>query len=110
MNDPDVCSRCGGPDPLHACTQSWAPEAAGREIGRIVRASRPLIVQLPRDRWPDGLRTVPATPEMIADPTLGACMRMRDGCIELGPWRSFYQGYVCEACLRADQAQLANGE
>jgi len=47
---------------------------------------------------------------MIADPTLGACMRMRDGCIELGPWRSFYQGYVCEACLRADQAQLANGE
>lgn len=50
------------------------------------------------------------TPQMIADPSLGACKRMREGCIELGPWRPFYQGYVCDACLRADRAQLANGE
>lgn len=70
--------------------------------------------------WPDPgeafnsicppLRTVPATPEMIADPSLGACKRMRDGCGELGPWRPFYQGYVCDPCLNADRAQLANGE
>lgn len=50
------------------------------------------------------------TAEMIADPSLGACRRMRDGCIELGPYRPFYRGYVCDACLEADRAQLADGE
>lgn len=43
---------------------------------------------------------------MIADPSLGACRRMREGCGELGPWRPFYQGYVCEECLRADQEDV----
>ena len=42
------------------------------------------------------------TAEMLADPTLGACRRMREGCGELGPYRPFYQGYVCEGCLRRD--------
>lgn len=49
------------------------------------------------------------TPEMIANPNLGACSRMREGCIELGPWRPFYQRYVCHACLRADQADVRDG-
>jgi hypothetical protein len=48
--------------------------------------------------------------EMLGNTSLGACKRMREGCIELGPWLPFYGGYVCGACLRADQAQLANGE
>ena len=67
--------------------------------------------------WPDADEAFSATcpplectPEMIADPTLGACKRMREGCIELGPWLPYYQGYVCGACLRADQAQVTNGE
>jgi hypothetical protein len=46
---------------------------------------------------------------MIADPNLGACARMREGCIELGPWRPFYQRYVCDACLSADQADVRAG-
>ena len=50
-----------------------------------------------------------ATPEMIADPSLGACLAMREGCIELGPWRPFYQGYVCDPCLAADEADVLGG-
>ena len=46
------------------------------------------------------------TPEMIADPALGACRRMREGCGELGPWMPFYQGYVCAECLAADSADV----
>lgn len=46
---------------------------------------------------------------MIADPSLGACRRNREGCIELGLWRPFYAGHVCEACLRADQADIRAG-
>lgn len=42
----------------------------------------------------------------IADPSLGCCKRMRQGCGELGPWRPFYQGYVCEECLSADEADV----
>lgn len=42
------------------------------------------------------------TSAMLADPTLGACRRMREGCGELGPYRPFYQGYVCAECLDAD--------
>jgi len=49
------------------------------------------------------------TTEIIADPSLGCCSRMRDGCIELGPWLPFYQGYVCGRCLRADQADVRAG-
>jgi hypothetical protein len=44
--------------------------------------------------------------QMLADSSLGACRRNREGCIELGPWRPFYQGYVCDACLHADQDDL----
>lgn len=51
-----------------------------------------------------------ATPEMVANPSLGACKRMREGCIELGPWFPFYKGYVCGACMRADQRDLENGK
>lgn len=66
---------------------------------------------------PDGLQVFPddavipdhCTPEMIADPSLGACKRMREGCIELGPWMPFYRGFVCGACLRADQADIREG-
>lgn len=50
--------------------------------------------------------TRPATPAEIADPRLGACRRMRPGCAELGPWRPFYEGYVCGNCLSADQADV----
>ena len=46
------------------------------------------------------------TPAMLADPSLGACRRMRPGCTELGPWRPFYRGYVCGTCLSADQADV----
>ena len=49
------------------------------------------------------------TPEMLADPSLGACARMRKGCGELGPWRPFYQRYVCEECVTADQADVGRG-
>lgn len=49
------------------------------------------------------------TPEMIADPAMGACKRMREGCIELGLWRPFYKGYVCDACMRADDADVSAG-
>jgi hypothetical protein len=52
---------------------------------------------------------VKPTAEMLADPTLGACSRMREGCGELGRWRPFYQGYVCEECLGADQADVQQG-
>ena len=47
--------------------------------------------------------------EMIADPSLGSCPRNREGCIDLGPWRPFYQGYVCEPCLKADQEDVRAG-
>jgi len=43
---------------------------------------------------------------MLADPSLGACKRNRPGCTELGPWYPFYQGYVCDACLETDRADL----
>lgn len=49
------------------------------------------------------------TPAMIADPSLGACKRMRPGCAELGPWLPAYQGYVCGACLAADRACVQAG-
>lgn len=49
------------------------------------------------------------TPEMLADSSLGACKRMREGCGELGSWRPFYQGYVCEECITADQADVRRG-
>lgn len=49
-----------------------------------------------------------ATPEMIADPSLGACARMRDGCGELGPYRPFYKRYVCDECVQADAADLVD--
>ena len=42
-------------------------------------------------------------PEMLADPSLGACCRMREGCGELGPYKPLYQSYVCAECLKADQ-------
>ena len=32
---------------MHDCTEPWTPEAAGRELGRLRRASLPLIVPLP---------------------------------------------------------------
>lgn len=49
------------------------------------------------------------TPAMIADPSLGSCRRAREDCGELGPWRPFYQGYVCAECLHSDQEDvLAN--
>lgn len=51
---------------------------------------------------------MPATPEMIADPDLGSCHAGRDGCEELGPWRPFYQTYVCEVCLQLDQQDILN--
>ena len=47
--------------------------------------------------------------EMLGDPSLGACKRMREGCIELGPWKPFYSGYVCGACVQADQEDIGNG-
>jgi len=50
------------------------------------------------------------TPEMLADPALGACCRMREGCGELGPYRPFYQSYVCAECLQADVDDLARNE
>ena len=46
---------------------------------------------------------------MIADPGMGACRRMREGCWELGAWLPFYRGYVCGACVEADQADVGNG-
>jgi hypothetical protein len=46
------------------------------------------------------------TPEMIADPALGTCKRMRPGCGELGEYKPFYQGYVCKECLAADSADV----
>jgi hypothetical protein len=54
---------------------------------------------------------LPTTPgptlAMLADPSLGACRAFRPGvCGELGPWRPFYQGYVCDPCLRADEADI----
>jgi hypothetical protein len=49
------------------------------------------------------------TAAMLADPSLGACSRMRPGCGELGPWRPFYRTYVCEECLTADQADVRAG-
>jgi hypothetical protein len=52
----------------------------------------------------------PPTPEMLADPTLGACCRMREGCGELGPYKPFYQSYICAECLKADQDDLDRGE
>ena len=48
------------------------------------------------------------TPEMLADPALGACRRMRQGCGELGPYMPFYQGYVCKECLAADSDDVKN--
>lgn len=47
------------------------------------------------------------TPEMIADPALGACAAGRPGCIELGAWKPFYSAYVCRACIAADRACIA---
>ena len=35
---------------MHDCTEPWTPEAAGRELGRLRRASLPLIVPLPGGR------------------------------------------------------------
>jgi hypothetical protein len=46
------------------------------------------------------------TPEMIADPSLGACQRVREGCGELGPYKPFYTGYVCAECLEKDSADI----
>jgi hypothetical protein len=46
------------------------------------------------------------TPEMLADWSLGACSRVRDDCGELGPFRPFYQAYVCDSCLRKDQSDI----
>jgi hypothetical protein len=46
----------------------------------------------------------------IADPSFGACRRMRPVvCGELGPWKPFYQGYVCDECITADRADVAAG-
>ena len=52
----------------------------------------------------------PPTPEMLADPALGACCRMREGCGELGPYKPLYQSYVCAECLKADQDDLHRHE
>ena len=52
----------------------------------------------------------PPTPEMLADPALGACCRMREGCGELGPHKPLYQSYVCAECLKADQDDLHRHE
>lgn len=39
-----------------------------------------------------------------------ACSRNRDGCDEQGPWRPFYQAFVCESCLRLDAADVQAGK
>lgn len=81
------------------------PKAPGDRLARMLADPKSMLAFLD-----DAVIPGHCTPEMIADPSLGACKRMREGCIELGPWLPFYQGYVCGACFRADQAQLANGE
>lgn len=43
----------------------------------------------------------------MADPGMGACRRMREGCWELGAWWPFYQGYVCGACMSKDRADIS---
>lgn len=47
-----------------------------------------------------------ATPEMIADPSLGMCSAMRPGCRELGPWLPFYRCHVCTSCLSKDEIDV----
>lgn len=50
--------------------------------------------------------TRPLTAAELADPSLGACRRMRPGCRELGPYKPFCQGYVCDFCLHLDSEDV----
>ena len=72
----------------HHAGQPGLPQA-GTEDGvlqgsRWVHGARQAGLQVPEVSKP--------TPGMLADPFLGACRRMREGCGELGPWMPFYQG------------------
>ena len=35
---------------------------------------------------------------------------MREGCGELGPYKPFYQSYICAECLKADRDDLHRNE
>lgn len=66
---------------------------------------------------PDGMPMAPPavpasglpTPEMLADERLGSCRAGRPGCIELGEYLPFYQGYVCARCVEADRKDVLAG-
>lgn len=46
---------------------------------------------------------------LLLDGDAGACRAMLPGCLELGYWKPFYQGYVCRKCIDRDSQCVQRG-